>query len=156
MIVNTELSRSTGHISKDLWETPPHIFKKLNDEFHFALDPCCTVETAKCPDFFTPSENGLIQSWQGYGTIFVNPPYSRDNIDQWLKKCHQEAKECIIVALIPVSTSAKWFHDYVIGKASLRFYERRIRFVGAPYTAPFSSLLAIWDHRQVTVTSIKQ
>ena len=34
--------------SKDMtWETPQEFFDKLNDEFHFILDPCATKETAK-------------------------------------------------------------------------------------------------------------
>jgi len=147
MIVNTELSRSTGHIQKDLWETPLHIFEPLMDEFGFTLDPCCTVETAKCNQYFTPTEDGLNQSWYGH-VAFVNPPYSRGNIDKWMDKCYNEhiKNDTKIVALIPVSTSAKWFHKFIWqrNRPEIRFYEGRIKFVGAPYTAPFSSMLAIW------------
>lgn len=35
---------STG---KDDWETPKDFYEKLDDEFHFTLDPCCTHENAK-------------------------------------------------------------------------------------------------------------
>jgi len=28
------------------WETPQAFFDKLNAEFHFTLDPCCTHENA--------------------------------------------------------------------------------------------------------------
>lgn len=51
---------STG---KDDWETPPWLFDKLNAEFHFTLDPCCTHQTAKCCKHYTPAENGLAQDW---------------------------------------------------------------------------------------------
>lgn len=53
---------STG---KDDWETPHWLFDKLNAEFHFTLDPCCTHQTAKCRKHYTPAENGLIQDWGG-------------------------------------------------------------------------------------------
>jgi site-specific DNA-methyltransferase (adenine-specific) len=144
MMVNRELAIADPHIQKDMWATPGCIFSPLDQEFQFTLDPCCTIETRKCDRYFTPEENGLIQSWAGE-SVFVNPPYSRGNIDKWMAKCCEEAKTAkVIVALIPVSTSARWFHNYVWGKAELVFYQGRIRFIGAPHTAPFSSMLAIY------------
>lgn len=144
MIVNTELANSTGHSSKDLWETPQTLFDELNAEFRFTLDPACLIETAKCRKFYTPTEDGLRQSWAG-DVAFVNPPYSRGNIDKWVEKCYRESQLGVtIVALLPVSTSAEWFHKWVWKKAELRFIKRRVRFVGAPFTAPFSSVIAIW------------
>lgn len=145
MIVNTELAKSTGCLNKDLWETPDHIFEPLMEEFQFSLDPCCQLHTAKCKKFYTPYENGLSQSWENE-VVFCNPPYSRGNIDLWMEKCYKESlnDRAYVIALIPVSTSARWFHEWVLGKAELRFYKGRIRFKGAPFTAPFSSMLAIW------------
>lgn len=146
MIVNKQLAGSKGMDQKDLWETPMHIFKSLDQEFHFTLDPCCTKKTKKCPWGLTPKQDGLSVSWAGQ-RVFCNPPYSRGNIDKWVQKCYQESQKpnTTIVALLPVSTSADWWHRWVVGKAELRFVERRIRFVGAPYTAPFSSVIVVWN-----------
>ncbi len=91
MIVNKQLAESKGHLQKDLWETPDYIYQPLNVEFGFTLDPCCTIITAKCLTFFTPVEDGLSQSWQGH-RAFANPPYSRGNIDKWVRKCYEESK----------------------------------------------------------------
>lgn len=147
MIVNSELAKSTGCLNKDKWETPDKVFTPLMEEFGFTLDPCCEPQTAKCATFFTEIDNGLIQDWGGH-IVYVNPPYSRGNIDQWMKKCYEESlKGVTVVALIPVSTSAAWFHKYVWGKAELRFYKGRIRFKGGEFTAPFSSMLAIYNRR---------
>lgn len=145
MIVNTELAKSIGCDQKDKWETPAHIFIKLDKEFHFTLDPCCENHTAKCTKYFTEEDNGLLRSW-GVNSVFVNPPYSRGNVDLWVKKCYQEHISCFmtVVTLLPVSTSASWFHDYIVGKAQIRFINKRIRFVGAPYTAPFSSMVVVF------------
>lgn len=143
MIVNKQLAESTGHLEKDKWETPYDVFHRLNREFFFTLDPCCEIHTAKAETYYTPDEDGLTKDWEGHN-VFVNPPYSRGNIDKWVKKCSEEGKKTTVVALLPVSTSAAWFHDYVWGKAEIRFIRRRIRFVGAPFTAPFSSMVAIW------------
>jgi len=47
----------------NLWCTPRDFFYKLNKEFNFTLDPCCTKKSALCKKFFTPEDNGLMQSW---------------------------------------------------------------------------------------------
>lgn len=149
MIVNKQLAESKGVMQKDMWATPDYIYLPLNAEFNFTLDPCCTPDTAKCQQFYTEKENGLEQDWDGH-TVFVNPPYSRFNIDKWVKKCFREGckPNTVVVALLPVSTSAEWFHKWVLGKAELRFVRRRIRFIGAPFTAPFSSVIAIFNPTQ--------
>lgn len=45
--------------------------------------------------------------------------------------------------LIPSRTDTQWFHDYVYGKAEIRFVKGRIRFNGKD-NAPFPSLVAIY------------
>lgn len=47
----------------DEWETPPDLFEALNEEFHFTLDACALPETAKCPRYFTPEDDGLSRPW---------------------------------------------------------------------------------------------
>jgi len=130
---------------KDKWATPDPLFDKLNKEFRFTLDPCCEVHTAKCSKYYTLEDNGLDKDWQGE-TVFCNPPYSNGNIDLWMEKCYKESLKpnTTVVALVAVSTSAKWFHQWVLNKAELRFVDRRVKFVGAPYTATFSSVIVIF------------
>lgn len=130
--------------NKDLWGTPMPLFTKLDEKFIFSLDPCCTVEAAKCSLYYTPAENGLIQSWSGQ-SVFVNPPYSRGNIDKWVEKCFAESKHALVVALLPVSTSADWWHKYCIDQTKY-WVNKRIRFEGARWTAPFSSVIIHFNH----------
>lgn len=139
---------STG--VKDDWETPPEFFRDLDQEFHFTLDPCCQPETAKCPKFFTPEDDGLSQSWGGE-VVFCNPPYSNkksdpNRQDEWVKKCYTESlKEgTTVVALLPARTDTARFHQYILGKAEIRFLPGRLTFVGAKDPAPFPSMIAIW------------
>lgn len=139
MIMTKQMLNADPVLNKDLWETPPHIFNPLNDLFGFTLDPCCTKDTAKCDKFYTPTDNGLIKSWAGE-IVFSNPPYSRGNVDLWAKKYFDEMQSAIIVALLPVSTSSNWFKDYILGN-TIYWVDKRIRFVNAPYTAPFSSMI---------------
>lgn len=69
------------------WATPIDFFNKLNDEFNFTLDPCCTKENAKCSKFYTEEDDGLKQSWDGFN-VFMNPPYG-SVIKDWIKKASE-------------------------------------------------------------------
>lgn len=148
MIRTKEMIEAGAHVNKDLWATPDPLYAKLNLEFGFTLDPCCTIETAKCKKFYTPAENGLGQSWAGE-RVFMNPPYSRYNIDKWVEKISNEGNALLRVALLPVSTSADWYQDYICGKHEVRFINKRVRFKNAPFTAPFSSMIVIFNNNPV-------
>ena len=71
----------------DQWETPADLFRKLNDEFHFTLDPCADDNNHKCEKYFTKEQNGLIQDWSE-DVVFCNPPYGR-NIGKWVRKAFE-------------------------------------------------------------------
>lgn len=56
----------------DDWETPPEFFEVLNAEFRFTLDPCALPETAKCPTYFTPDDDGLSRPWIAPGGVLFS------------------------------------------------------------------------------------
>ena len=122
-------ARLNVHFSSksDEWETPKELFDKLNDEFGFTLDPCCTEENAKCQKFYTIAEDGLSKSWENE-VVFMNPPYGR-SIGDWVKKAFCESqKGATVVCLIPARTDTSYWHDYIFGKAEIRFLRGRIKF----------------------------
>lgn len=125
----------------DLWATPQGFYDILHKEFDFTLDPCANVENAKCAKFYTQEQNGLMQSWKGE-RVFCNPPYGRV-IGDWVKKCATGGAE-ITVALLPARTDTRWFHEYIYGKAEIRFIKGRIKFGGHANSAPFPSMVVIW------------
>lgn len=49
----------------DQWSTPQDFFDKLNDEFHFTLDPCADHSNHKCDLYFTVEDDGLSKNWGG-------------------------------------------------------------------------------------------
>lgn len=128
----------------DLWSTPNDFFDKLNDEFHFTLDPCSTHENAKCYKHFTEEENGLLQDW-GNEVVFCNPPYGRQ-IKYWVKKAYEESQKdnTNIVMLIPARTDTIYFHEYIYHKAEIRFIKGRLKFGNAKNSAPFPSMVVIF------------
>ena len=109
----------------DLWETPQDFFDTLDKEFHFDLDVCAIPENAKCRRFFTPGMDGLTREWAG--TVWCNPPYGR-KVVEWVQKAAES--NCTVVMLLPARTDTKWFHDYIYGKAEIRFVRGRLKFGG--------------------------
>ena len=128
----------------DEWSTPQNIFEELNKEFHFNLDPCATKDNAKCRKFFTKAQDGLKQNWQGYN-VFCNPPYGR-KIKEWVRKAYEESlkPKTTVVMLIPARTDTSYFHDYIYGKAEIRFIRGRLKFGNAKNNAPFPSMIVIY------------
>ena len=122
------------------WSTPQEVFDKLNEEFHFTLDPCCTHENAKCEKHYTKEQDGLTQDWTGE-TVFCNPPYGRD-MPKWIKKCAEH--NGVAVMLIPARTDTAAFHDYIYNKAEIRFIRGRLKFGGSKNSAPFPSMIVVF------------
>ena len=150
MTEETRKSRLTSGVfssTTDLWATPQDFFDKLNEEFHFNLDPCATPDNAKCAKFFTKEQDGLQQEWGGYN-VFCNPPYGSE-IKKWVRKCYEESRkpDTLVVMLIPARTDTSYFHDYIYHKAELRFVRGRIKFGGASQGAPFPSMVVIFNHK---------
>lgn len=129
----------------DNWETPPEVFKDLNNEFKFTLDPCASEDNHKCNKYFTKEENGLIQDWGGQ-CVYCNPPYGR-NVGDWVAKAAKESRKenTIVVMLLPARTDTKWFHKYIYGHATIRFIRGRLKFGGSKNSAPFPSMIVIFD-----------
>ena len=142
--MNNELMFSS---KTDLWSTPNDFFDKLNDEFHFTLDPCSTHENAKCYKHFTEEENGLLQDW-GNEVVFCNPPYGRQ-IKYWVKKAYEESQKdnTNVVMLIPARTDTIYFHEYIYHKAEIRFIKGRLKFGNAKNSAPFPSMVVIFKQK---------
>lgn len=116
-------NRNLNH--SDNWATPKEFYDKLNQEFNFDFDPC-PLNTSK----ITPENDGLLIEWGGCN--FVNPPYSRDLKEKFVKKAIEESKKgkkCVM--LLPVSTSTKLFHEHILpNQKEIRFIKGRIKFLG--------------------------
>ena len=128
------------------WTTPKGLFDELNQEFNFNLDAASTHENALCENHFTINENGLQRAWGGYN-VFCNPPY--DNLKAWCKKAYEERNNAnLIVMLIPARTDTIAFHEYIYGKAEIRFIKGRLKFGESQNYAPFPSMIVIFRKDQ--------
>lgn len=128
-------------MSNDEWETPPWLFRKLDDEFHFTWDVCATANNKKCRDFWPQELNGLEKPW---GKVnWCNPPYS----DQmpWAKKALIETeKGNTTVMLCMCDTSTQFFKFCALAADEVRLLDRRVQFVGATSPARFASMIVVF------------
>lgn len=138
---------------RDEWETPPDLYRTLNREFKFTLDPASTPENVlvgKAP------KDGLAMSWAGE-RVYCNPPYS--NWRPWVEKAKHEALNhtCkVAVLLLPVDTSTKAFHQYIwadhgprVG-VEVRFLKSRLKYYykgkPGPHPARFASMVVVFGY----------
>jgi len=108
----------------DSWSTNLRFYDLLNHRFNFdPFDPCPMDND---PEKF----NGLIAEWEG-DRIFVNPPYSRQAKEDFIRRGFQESqKGKLIVMLIPASTSTRIFHEVILPNSDIEFVRGRIPFEG--------------------------
>lgn len=126
----------------DNWATPQDFFDELDKEFHFTLDPCADGHNHKCPVYYTKQDDGLHKPWGG--NVFCNPPYGRE-LGKWVEKAYTESRKgACVVMLIPARTDTRWFHDFILGKAEIRFIRGRLKFGGSKNAAPFPSMVVVY------------
>lgn len=145
-------------INKDEWGTPKDLFDRLDHEFNFTLDVASDSGNAKCERYYTKEIDGLKQSWHDE-IVFCNPPYSGNQIMKWVKKAFSERNNArAIVMLIPVRTDRKYFHNYILNHAEIRFIKSRPKFIplkGQNNGCPsFPSMIVIWRKGKVPLQGL--
>jgi len=130
----------------DDWSTPIDFFKNIEKRFGiFDLDPCSDHDNAKADLYYTKSEDGLSKEWRG--KVWMNPPYGRE-IVKWMKKAYESSLDgAMVVCLVPSRTDTKWWHDYAM-KGKIEFIKGRLKFGNSKNSAPFPSVLIIYDRRR--------
>ena len=86
------------------------------------------------------------------GSAYVNPPYGRGVIEKWVEKCYTEVacgRMELVVALLPASTSAGWWHQWVMQATEIRLLKGRVRYKGAPSAATWDSVIVVWRRGQL-------
>lgn len=146
--------------AKGDWFTPEIVLYLVRELGPIALDPCTApFNPTRARSYVTREHDGLRDEcdWvalarmdtvgDGGTLIYVNPPYGR-GIERWLARCADAgAAGAELIALVPARTDAKWWQSHVTTADVVCFWRGRLRFVGAPSSAPFPSALAYWGPR---------
>jgi phage N-6-adenine-methyltransferase len=145
--------KNTACFSKqsDEWTTPDWLYNRLDEEFLFELDAAADAKNTKSCGFYGKDDDALVQPWyEDYGedgcvkSVFLNPPYSQ--IGAFMKKAYEESLEgAVVVCLIPARTDTKYWHEYVMKAQEIRFVKGRLKFSNQKNSAPFPSVVVIFD-----------
>lgn len=124
----------------DSWMTPPHIIELAREMMtSIDLDPAShpvAQEYIKAKEFcaLEIGKNGLDIEW--YGNVWLNPPYSKGNIDKFVYKALDEwnisgmynygIKNMLI--LVNSATDSKWYHALLENCSAFCLWRGRIKF----------------------------
>ena len=117
-----------GHLKMKWIRTPKVIWESLSKEFNFTVDACASDKNHLLPKYWTKDNSALNQNWDGE-VVYCHPMYDI-NIPKFIKKAINS--KCLSVFLLPASTNAAYFHDYLYKKSNIdvRFLPRSISGVG--------------------------
>lgn len=124
MRMDTRQQRN-GCVSSDEWYTPQWLIEALGP---FDLDPCSPAvrpfDTAAL--HYTREDDGLARDW-GEGLVWLNPPYSRHLLRQFVEKL---ARHDNGIALLINRQDNLLFQEVIFPTAaSMLFMRHRIRFI---------------------------
>lgn len=146
--------------AKQDWTTPPWLFARLDAEFNFEIDAAASAENALCPQFLTEQDDALTQAWRG--RFFLNPPYGR-SVHRFVRHAWEQVyvygHADRGVVLIAARTDTRFWRDYAMRGAEVRYIEGRLHFGHSENAATFPSALLVFDRfktHPVAFSTIKQ
>jgi len=115
--------RKKGIVSPDEYYTPKEIIEALG---HFDLDPATPINPRwRTADvMYTKEDDGLSKEW--FGRVFLNPPYSRPLIEQFMQKMAAHGNG---IALVVPKMGTKMFRDVIFPSCTAMYIlSERIKF----------------------------
>lgn len=145
------------------WTTPRDLLRELDEELGpFTLDVAARQGDACAPAWLGPDHElveyrdalayphwaGLARATAPPGVIpagYCNPPYG-SGVGEWLTRAAATAAEGVrVCCLVPARTDTRAWHDFVLGRASVRYLRGRLKFGGGESPAPFPSAVVVYD-----------
>jgi phage N-6-adenine-methyltransferase len=136
--LNLKLSIKPQEYNPNDWLSPVWLMNRLEKIFPdgFCLDPSSPASNqstaVKALRYISISENGLLKSWNGFKTVYCNPPY--DDIENWINKGWQELatttdRDKMILMVIPAFVDYGYWHDVIFPHSrGIIFFRGRITF----------------------------
>lgn len=110
--------------------TPLDWFAVLNEEFNFYHDVAADDLHHMTDYYYTEKHDGLVQNW--YGTVWCSPPWVEGGLYAWVRKGYTESLKVYctrVVMLLPVQSTMRWWHEFVLHSREIRFLTGTLDFV---------------------------
>ena len=117
-------------------QTPPHLY-------HFPCHSNSTGLESTCAPIIQ-----ILTDWQETrtGPITRTSIRLKNHILPWVERAYEEhLKGKLIVLLLPVRTSTRWFHQYVMRATEVRLVLGHLKFSGYVKGAPFAVMVVVFD-----------
>jgi phage N-6-adenine-methyltransferase len=147
-LTSVSMITTTDENPRSCWRTPDSVFILLDREFSFNLDGAAHAHNAKCSRWLgrdgKPHRGCLGDAFdyrpstEPQDVIFVNPPYSgaKHGEAPLLDWCRLFVKwriqGAVVVALLPASTSERWFEFAAKHADQVRLSTPRVKFIPPP------------------------
>ncbi len=118
------------------WATPRDFFEMLDAEYGFTLDGASESGNSLLPRSVTSAD--IFVTWDGE-RVFCNPPWS--HIPPFVELA---ATADLAVLLVPARTNCGWFHRALELGAEVRFFKKKLKFVGAKHVSPVDCVLLVF------------
>lgn len=138
-------------VDSDSYGTPLEVYNWLNKHYKFHLDACASAKNYKHKRYFSKKDNALTKNWnikrKVKTHVFMNPPYSRANIGNFIKKAYEESlKGAVVVCLVRDDPTTGWYKEFVDGEAATVYrLKERIKFDGGEASYNFPCCVVIYD-----------
>lgn len=111
-----QLNKALFSSAKEDWETPQDFFDALDQEFHFNLDPCADDTNAKCAEYYTKEQNGLLKDWGGVRSFAIHHTAARQraNGSKSVTKKHRSRERWLLRSFPRVLTQDFFTNTYTI------------------------------------------
>lgn len=120
------------------WQTPPELFKLLDDEFHFDIDAAASPENALCKRYFSEEDSAFDHELCGGWRVFCNPPYG--NLKPWIELFIKWADAGnTVVVLVPSATDTEWWAHAYRWAEDVMLLSGRVKFINPATGKPDGS-----------------
>lgn len=144
------LARNTGKFE---WYTPVQIVDAARCVMGgIDLDPASSElanQNVLADRFYTIADDGLQLDWRA-DRVWLNPPYARGVIDNWIDKLFYEVARGHIgqwMCLVNNATDTRWAQRLLSGSSAVCFLRGRVRFEtpdGADGKAPLQGQMVVY------------
>ena len=133
------------------WNTPLNLLERVRAFDSIGLDPCGnagSIVQARIEWRLERDGDSLPKPWGNLGLVYVNPPYGPEITPFAQKMVEEGAKGTEIIALLPARVDPVWWQKWITQADAVCFWRGRLKFLGAPSSAPFPSAVAYWGPRR--------
>lgn len=130
---------------RDCWATPMRTYSHICEHWgvYPTIDVAANAKNSKCSSFISEYDNALTMDWIALSdsrlwspVFWMNPPYSKPSLQQFIDKAIKEALEgAVVLFLLPARTDRAWYHEK-IKQFQHEFVKGRISFEPPPGIEP--------------------